>query len=312
METVLITGASGFIGSHLCDKYLEEGYKVIAVDNLITGNEKNISHLKNNNNFKFIKHDIIKPFDIEEKLDLILHFASPASPIDYLEHPQETLKVNSYGTFNILELVRKNDCRYIVSSTSETYGDPLIHPQPEYYWGNVNPIGPRSVYDEAKRFSEAASMSYYRTYGSDIRILRLFNTYGPRMKVNDGRVVPNFIDQALNGKNLTVQGDGEQTRSFCYVSDLVEGVSKVSTKQNISGELFNLGCPDEFKIIDFAKLILELIDTKSKIIYTKLPVDDPKVRQPDINKAKEILKWKPKVSLEKGLLKTINYFEKNK
>ncbi|MBP2045059.1 UDP-glucuronic acid decarboxylase family protein [Methanobacterium aggregans] len=309
MKTVLIAGAAGFIGSHLCDNFLKEGFKVIGIDNFISGNPNNLSHLKNNKNFKFVKQDLTDPIQIDEDIDLVLHFASPASPVDYLKYPVETLEVNSIGTLNLLNLSREKNSRYLLASTSETYGDPLIHPQPESYWGNVNPVGPRSVYDEGKRFSEAISMAYHRTYHLDVRIIRVFNTYGPRMKIGDGRVVPNFISQALNGENITIYGDGSQTRSFCYIDDLIEGIFKVALSKNIEGELFNLGCPEEYKIIDFAEIIIEKTNSNSKISYKTLPVDDPKRRCPDISKVEKVLGWEPKITLDEGITKTIEFFK---
>lgn len=311
MKTVLIAGAAGFIGSHLCDKFLKEGFKVIAMDNFISGNPENLFHLKNNENFKFMEQDLTDSIQIAEDIDLVLHFASPASPVDYLKYPIETLKVNSIGTTNLLNLSQEKNSRYLLASTSETYGDPLIHPQPENYWGNVNPVGPRSVYDEGKRFSEAISMAYYRTYHLDVRIIRIFNTYGPRMKIADGRVVPNFISQALKGEDITIYGDGSQTRSFCYIDDLIKGISEVALSKNIEGELFNLGCPEEYKIIDFAKIIIEKTNSNSKISYKTLPVDDPKRRCPDISKVKEVLGWEPKITLDEGITKTIEFFSQN-
>ncbi|MEN6290700.1 MAG: UDP-glucuronic acid decarboxylase family protein [Methanobacterium sp.] len=308
MKTILITGAAGFIGSHLSDKFLDEGFKVIGIDNYLTGSPDNINHLRDDPNFKFYNHNIISPINLGEKIDLILHFACPASPVDYMKFPIETLKVDSIGTLNTLEIARHNNARYVFASTSEIYGDPHVHPQTEEYWGNVNPIGPRSVYDEAKRFSESLCMAYYRKYGVDVRIVRIFNTYGPRMKADDGRVVPNFINQALKGDDITVYGDGSQTRSFCYVNDLVEGIFRTSLKDNINGEVLNLGNPDEYSIIDFAEIIFDLIKSKSEIIFQDLPVDDPKKRRPDISKAKETIKWKPETKLEDGLKKTIKYF----
>ncbi len=306
METVVITGAAGFIGSHLCDRFLQEGFYVIGIDNLITGNIENIEHLIGHERFRFIKYDITNYIHVPGNVDYILHFASPASPIDYLQLPIQTLKVGSIGTYHILGLAKEKKARILIASTSEVYGDPLEHPQKESYWGNVNPIGPRGVYDEAKRFAEAITMAYHRYHGVDTRIVRIFNTYGPRMRVNDGRVVPNFIRQALLEEDITVYGDGSQTRSFCYVSDLVEGIFRTL----FSDEIYpiNLGNPDEWKIIDFAKKIIELTGTTSKIVYKPLPQDDPKVRKPDISKAKSILNWEPKVSLEEGLKKTIRYF----
>ena len=309
MEKVLITGAAGFIGSHLCDKFISSGFFVIGIDNLLTGNIDNISHLINKNNFEFIECDVTKGLVIDANVDYILHFACPASPVDYMNYPIETLKVDSLGTLNTLELAKEKGARYLFASTSEIYGDPLEHPQKEEYWGNVNSVGPRSVYDEAKRFSEALCMAYYRKYKMDIRIVRIFNTYGPRMRINDGRVVPNFIYQALTGHDLTVYGTGEQTRSFCYISDLLEGIYKVVLKKGIDGQIFNLGNPDEYKILDFAKIIIEKTKSKSGMIFKPGLKDDPKRRCPDITKAKKILNWEPYISLEIGLEKTIDYFK---
>ncbi|MBF4474377.1 UDP-glucuronic acid decarboxylase family protein [Methanobacterium formicicum] len=310
IRNILISGAAGFIGSHLCDKFLENSYHVIGVDNFLTGTPKNIEHLLEMENFEFIHHDITAPLELNS-VDLILHFACPASPVDYLKFPLETMKVNSVGTLNMLEIAKKHDARYIFASTSEIYGDPTVHPQSESYWGNVNPIGPRSVYDEAKRFSEAISMSYFREQSLDMRIIRIFNTYGPRMKSNDGRVVPNFITQALNMENITVYGNGDQTRSFCYITDLIEGIFEIALTDNLKGEIMNLGNPEEYKIIDLAKIIIEKTSSESQIIYKSLPEDDPKQRCPDITKIKGLTGWQPKVSLKEGINLTIDYF-KNK
>ncbi len=308
---VLITGAAGFIGSHLCDRFLREGFYVIGLDNFLTGSPDNIAHLFGEKNFKFIKYDVTNYIYVPDEIDLVLHFACPASPVDYLQHPIHTMKVDSLGTLHTLGLAKIKKARYIFASTSEIYGDPEVHPQPETYWGNVNPIGPRSVYDEAKRFSEAMTMAYHREHHIDVRIVRIFNTYGPRMRLNDGRVVPNFISQALRDEELTVYGDGSQTRSFCYIDDLVEGIFKVSLKEGIEGEVFNLGNPDEYRIIDFANIIIQKTGSRSGIIFKPLPEDDPKQRCPDITKAKKILNWEPKISLDEGLENTIQYF-KNK
>jgi nucleoside-diphosphate-sugar epimerase len=308
MKKVLITGAAGFIGSHICDRFMNEGWYVIGVDNLLTGSQKNIEHLSENKNFKFLEKDITDELKISDEIDLILHFACPASPVDYLNFPIETLMVGSIGTFHILNLAKEKKARYVFASTSEVYGDPEVHPQPESYWGNVNPNGTRSVYDESKRFSESLSMAYYRKYDLDVRILRIFNTYGPRMKLLDGRVVPNFIYQALNGMDLTVYGDGSQTRSFCYADDLVEGIFLVSEKEKIEHRVLNLGNPDEYKIIDFADIIIKKTGSNSKIIFKPLPLDDPKMRKPDITKAMENLHWIPKISLDEGIHKTIEFF----
>jgi nucleoside-diphosphate-sugar epimerase len=308
MKKVLVTGAAGFIGSHLCDRYIKEGWHVIGVDNFLTGSPENLKHLLLNQNFEFIEQDIVDGLELEGQLDLILHFACPASPVDYLNFPIETLMVDSVGTSHVLKLAEEKKARYVFASTSEVYGDPQIHPQPESYWGNVNPVGPRSVYDEAKRFSEALSMAYWREYGVDVRIVRIFNTYGPRMKLKDGRVVPNFIFQALKGMDLTVYGDGNQTRSFCYVDDLVEGIFKVAEAEEIEYRVLNLGNPDEYKIIDFARIIIEKVGSDSKIIFKPLPLDDPKMRKPDITRALESLHWKPEISLDEGIKRTINFF----
>lgn len=309
MKKVLITGAAGFIGSHLCDRFIKEGWYVIGIDNFLTGSPENLEHLLLNQNFEFIEHDIIEGLELEGQLDLILHFACPASPVDYLNFPIETLMVDSVGTSHVLNLAKEKKARYVFASTSEVYGDPQIHPQPESYWGNVNPVGPRSVYDEAKRFSEALSMAYYREYGVDIRIIRIFNTYGPRMKLQDGRVVPNFIFQALKGIDLTVYGDGSQTRSFCYVDDLIDGIFSVAEKDEIKYRVLNLGNPDEFKIVDFARIIIEKTGSESKIIFKPLPQDDPQMRKPDIDRAHESLQWSPKISLDEGIKSTIEFFQ---
>ncbi len=303
---VLVTGAAGFIGSHLCDRLICEGFQVIAVDNLITGSADNISHLLNNPDFKFIKHDVTKFIDIKERIDYILHFASPASPVDYLNFPIQTLKVGSLGTHNCLGLAKEKKAKFMLASTSEVYGDPLIHPQKESYWGNVNPVGPRGCYDEAKRFAEAITMAYHRKHKVDTRIVRIFNTYGPRMRMKDGRVVPNFIYQALNKEPLTVYGKGTQTRSFCFISDLVEGIFRLMLSD--IHEPVNLGNPKEFTIKELAYLILRLTETKSKIIYRQLPQDDPKQRRPDISRARKLLRWQPKIQIREGLYATIKWF----
>ncbi|HEY6906161.1 MAG TPA: UDP-glucuronic acid decarboxylase family protein, partial [Ignavibacteriaceae bacterium] len=292
-ETAVITGGAGFLGSHLCDKLLKEGLKVICVDNLITGNINNISHLAGNDNFSFVKHDVTNYMFLPGKVDYILHFASPASPIDYLKLPIQTLKVGSLGTHKALGLAKEKNARFLLASTSEVYGDPAIHPQPESYWGNVNPIGPRGVYDEAKRFAEAITMAYHRFHGLDTRIVRIFNTYGPRMRLDDGRALPAFVGQALRGEDITVFGDGSQTRSFCYVDDLVDGIFKLLMSDEV--EPVNIGNPDEITIREFAEEVVAITGTRSKIIYTELPEDDPKVRQPDISKARRILGWEPKI-----------------
>jgi len=308
METVLITGGAGFIGSHLCDYLIEKGYRVICVDNFLTGNKKNISHLMGREDFKLIHHDVTRYIDIKEKIDYVLHFASPASPNDYLRLPIQTLKVGSLGTHNALGLAKNKNAKFLLASTSEVYGDPLVNPQPESYWGNVNPIGPRGVYDEAKRFAESLVMAYHRVHKIDTRIARIFNTYGPRMRKDDGRAVPNFIIQALERKPITVYGDGKQTRSFCYISDMVDGIYRLM----LSDENYpiNLGNPQEISILEFAKLIKKITNSKSEIVFKELPEDDPKVRRPDITKAMKILKWKPKVPLEDGLRRTIEWFSK--
>lgn len=306
-KTTLITGAAGFLGSHLCDRFIKESHHVIAMDNLITGDIKNIEHHFSNTNFEFIEHDVTKHIEIPGKLDYILHFASPASPIDYLKIPIQTLKVGALGTHNCLGLAKAKKARMLVASTSEVYGDPLVHPQSEDYWGNVNPVGPRGVYDEAKRYMEAITMAYHSFHGVDTRIVRIFNTYGPRMRLNDGRALPAFIGQALRGENLTVFGDGSQTRSFCYVNDLVEGIySLLMSDYHMP---VNVGNPDEISLKDFAEEILALTGNKVKIIYKPLPVDDPKQRQPDITRAKQLLGWEPKISRKEGLKITYEYFK---
>ncbi|WP_048190904.1 UDP-glucuronic acid decarboxylase family protein [Methanobacterium sp. SMA-27] len=309
MRKVLITGAAGFIGSHLCDKFLDNDSKVVGIDNFITGDWGNISHLQENKNFQFIEQDVNNSFELSGKFDLVLHFACPASPVDYLKHPIETLKVDSLGTFNLLEIANESNSRFILASTSEIYGDPLIHPQIEEYWGNVNSVGIRSVYDEAKRFSEAATMVFYREYDLDVRIPRIFNTYGPRMQLGDGRVVPNFISQALVNEDLTIYGDGSQTRSFCYIEDLLEGIFDLSVIKGLDGEVMNLGSQEEYRILDFADVIIEKVESKSKKKFLPLPEDDPKQRCPDISKAQSLIGWEPKTSLELGLKKTIDYFK---
>lgn len=305
---IVITGGAGFIGSHLCDYFIKKGHYVICVDNLITGNIKNVEHLFGNEKFLFIKHDVTNYIHVPGKVDAVLHFASPASPEDYLKYPIQTLKVGALGTHKALGLAKEKKAIFMLASTSEVYGDPLVSPQDESYWGNVNPIGPRGVYDEAKRFAEAMTMAYHRFHKISVRIVRIFNTYGPRMRLNDGRVVPNFIYQALKNKPITVYGDGSQTRSFCYISDLVEGIYKLLLN-NIQ-EPINLGNPYEMKIIDFAYLVKKITGSKSKIVFKPLPKDDPRQRKPDITKAKKMLNWQPKVDLEQGLKLTIEYFKK--
>ena len=306
MITSIVTGGAGFLGSHLCERLLAEGHRVVCVDNLITGTEENIAHILEHDDFEFLEHDVTRPFEVLGTIDNVLHFASPASPIDYLELPIQTLKVGSLGTHNTLGLAKAKEARYLLASTSEVYGDPLIHPQPESYWGNVNPVGPRGVYDEAKRFAEAMVMAYHRYHGLDTRIVRIFNTYGPRMRPKDGRVVPAFIQQSLLGEPLTVFGDGNQTRSFCYVNDLVEGIWRLLNSDFT--DPVNIGNPHEMTILEFADVIVKLTDGKSEIAFEPLPVDDPKTRQPDISLAKKTLGWEPSVPLEEGLLQTVDYF----
>lgn len=307
MKRVLITGAAGFLGSHLCDRFIKEGYSVVGMDNLITGDLKNIEHLSENEHFEFVNHDVSEHINFDGKLDYILHFASPASPIDYLKIPIQTLKVGSLGTHNLLGLAKAKGARMIIASTSEVYGDPLVHPQTEEYYGNVNPIGPRGVYDEAKRFQEAITMAYHTYHGVETRIVRIFNTYGPRMRLNDGRVLPAFIGQALRGEDLTVFGKGNQTRSFCYVDDLVEGIYRLLLSDYALP--VNIGNPDEITILDFCKEIIKLTGTDQKIIYKDLPVNDPMQRQPEITKARELLGWEPKVNRAEGLKITYEYFK---
>jgi len=307
-KRVLITGAAGFLGSHLCDRFIAEGYRVVGMDNLITGDIKNIEHLFPLEQFEFYNHDVSNYVHLAGKLDYILHFASPASPIDYLKIPIQTLKVGSLGTHNLLGLAKEIKARFLIASTSEVYGDPTVHPQPEEYWGNVNPVGPRSVYDEAKRFQEAITMAYHTFHGLETRIVRIFNTYGPRMRLNDGRVLPAFIGQALRGEDLTIFGDGTQTRSFCFVDDLVEGIYRLLHSDYVLP--VNIGNPNEITMNDFALEIIKLTGTNQKIVYFPLPQDDPKQRKPDISKAKTILDWEPKVSREGGLKLTYDYFRK--
>ena len=306
MKTAVVTGGAGFLGSHLCDKLISENFRVICIDNLITGNTDNIAHLVGNENFLFINHDVTNYIYLPGDVDFILHFASPASPIDYLQLPIQTLKVGSLGTHKVLGLAKEKKATFLLASTSEVYGDPEIHPQKEDYWGNVNPIGPRGVYDEAKRFAEALTMAYNRYHNVQTRIVRIFNTFGPRMRPNDGRALPTFIGQALKGKDLTVFGDGTQTRSFCYVTDLIEGIFKLLLSEESNP--VNIGNPDEIKVIQLAEEIIEITKSKSKIIFNDLPTDDPKIRQPDITKAMEILDWKPLVKRSDGLRYTLEYF----
>lgn len=305
-KRVLITGAAGFLGSHLCDRFIKEGYKVVAMDNLITGDLKNIEHLFKLEDFEFYHHDITKFIHVPGAIDYILHFASPASPIDYLKIPIQTLKVGAMGTHNCLGLAKAKNARMLVASTSEVYGDPLVHPQTEEYWGNVNPVGPRGVYDEAKRYMESITMAYHTFHGVETRIVRIFNTYGPRMRLNDGRALPAFVGQALRGEDLTVFGDGSQTRSFCYVDDLIEGIYRLLLSDY--DHPVNIGNPNEISLKDFAEEILALTGDKVKIIYKPLPVDDPKQRKPDITKAKQLLGWEPKVDRKEGLKITYDYF----
>lgn len=307
MKRILITGAAGFLGSHLCDRFIKEGFHVIAMDNLITGDLKNIEHLFKLEQFEYYHHDVTKFVHVPGKLDYILHFASPASPIDYLKIPIQTLKVGALGTHNLLGLAKEKGARVLIASTSEIYGDPLVHPQTEEYYGNVNTIGPRGVYDEAKRFQESITMAYHRFHGVETRIVRIFNTYGPRMRLNDGRVIPAFMGQALRGEDLTVFGDGSQTRSFCYVDDEVEGIYRLLMSDYALP--VNIGNPHEITISDFAEEIIKLTGTDQKVIYKDLPQDDPMQRQPDITKAKDILGWEPKVGREEGMRKTFEYFK---
>ena len=306
-QRALVTGGAGFLGSHLCDALLANGYSVVAADNLLTGKRANLDHLGNESRFEFLEVDITRPFDCG-KVDYVFHFASPASPVDYAIHGVETLQVGSFGTFHALDVARKYGAKYLISSTSECYGDPLEHPQKETYWGNVNPIGPRSVYDEAKRFSEAVTMAYHRYYKLDTRIVRIFNTYGPRMQINDGRVIPNFMRQALRGEDLTVYGDGAQTRSFCYVSDEIDGFLRLAKSDEHLP--VNIGNPDEFTILECAQRVLAVTGSKSKIRHEPLPQDDPKQRRPDITKAKTLLGWEPKTNLDVGLRLSLDYFRK--
>ena len=305
-KRVLITGGAGFIGSHLCDLLINKGYAVVCVDNLITGSKENISHLLGNKKFKFVRHDISKPLQVKGRIDYVLHFASPASPIDYADLPIQTMKVGALGTHNALGIAKKKKARFLLASTSEIYGDPKVSPQKEDYWGNVNPVGPRSCYDEAKRFAEAITMAYHRVHRVNTGMIRIFNTYGPRMRRNDGRVVPNFINQALTGKPLTIYGKGKQTRSFSYVSDLIDGIYK-AMRSNFH-EPINLGNPNEFTIIELAKIVSEVSGRKLKIKYKPLPQDDPLQRKPNIQRAKKLLKWKPGIYLKKGIKLTMEWF----
>jgi dTDP-glucose 4,6-dehydratase len=306
VNRILITGGAGFLGSHLCERFLAEGWEVICMDNLLTGDLANVEHLFREQRFRFEHRDVTEYLHVGGRLDAILHFASPASPIDYLELPIQTLKVGSLGTHKALGLARAKNARFLLASTSECYGDPQVHPQSESYWGNVNPVGPRGVYDEAKRFAEAMTMGYHRFHGIRTRIIRIFNTYGPRMRLNDGRALPAFMSQALEGRPITVFGDGSQTRSFCYVDDLVEGIWRLLHSEEV--EPVNIGNPAEMTILEFAKAVVELCGSRSEISFEPLPEDDPKVRQPDITKAKEILGWEPKVDLQDGLQRTLEYF----
>jgi len=309
MPISVVTGGAGFLGSHLVDRLLREGHEVLAIDNLLTGNERNLDHLRSEKKFRFLRHDVTKFIAVEGPVDFVFHFASPASPIDYLELPIQTLKVGSLGTHNALGLSKAKGATFLLASTSECYGDPLVHPQKEEYWGNVNPIGPRGVYDEAKRFAEAMTMAYHRFHGVNTKIVRIFNTYGPRMRLRDGRVVPAFVGQALRGEPLTIFGEGKQTRSFCFVSDLIEGIYRLSKAD--FHEPVNIGNPIELTILEFAEQIRLITGSKSQIVKKPLPVDDPQQRRPDISRAKKILGWEPRVSLEDGLKETIRWFEAN-
>jgi len=304
---VLITGGAGFLGSHLCDRFLAEGYEVICMDNLVTGDLRNIEHVTGRPDFHFMHQDVTEFIHVPGRLDAVLHFASPASPIDYLELPIQTLKVGSLGTHKALGLARAKGARFLLASTSECYGDPLVHPQREDYWGNVNPVGPRGVYDEAKRFAEAMTMAYHRVHGVQTRIVRIFNTYGPRMRLNDGRALPAFMSQALRGENVTVFGDGSQTRSFCYCDDLIDGIYRLLHSDEVMPT--NIGNPHEMSILDFAKKVIEITGSGSKLEFRPLPVDDPKVRQPDIGKARRVLGWEPRVPVDQGLRRTLEYFK---
>jgi len=306
-KVAVVTGGAGFIGSHLCRFLLGKGFRVVCVDNLLTGSRGNVADLEASSDFSFVSHDVSDPLELPGAVHYIFHLASPASPVDYMRYPIQTLKVGALGTHNLLGLAKAKKAVFLLASTSEVYGDPLVHPQPESYWGNVNPVGPRGVYDEAKRFAEAITMAYHTYHGLKTRIVRIFNTFGPRMRINDGRAVPTFISQALNGEDITVFGDGSQTRSFCYVSDLVEGIYRLMMSDE--SEPVNIGNPNEMTVLQLAERILKKTDNKSKIIFKPLPVDDPKQRRPDISKAKKLLKWEPIVSLEEGLDRTIEYFK---
>ena len=306
-KTCVVTGGGGFLGSYLCERFLKRKHRVIAIDNFLTGNEKNIASLKKNKAFELIRHDVSKPIRVPGRVDYVLHFASPASPLDYLQFPIQTLKVGALGTHNALGLAKDKKAVFFLASTSEVYGDPLVHPQAEEYWGNVNPVGPRGVYDEAKRFAEALTMAYHRTHKMDTKIIRIFNTYGPRMRLHDGRAIPAFLSQALTGKSLTVFGDGRQTRSLCYISDLVDGIEKLLLSS--INEPVNIGNPNEISMMDLAQKIIRMTGSSSHIVNKALPVDDPKVRRPDITKAQRFLSWAPKVALEEGLEYTIEYFK---
>lgn len=308
MMRIVVTGAAGFLGSHLTDRLLGDGHEVVGIDNLVTGNTENLAHLAESPSFTLMRHDVSRFIEVEGEVDAVFHFASPASPIDYLELPIQTLKVGSLGTHNSLGLAKAKGARFVLASTSEVYGDPQVHPQPETYWGHVNPIGPRGVYDEAKRFAEAMTMAYHRYHGLDTRIVRIFNTYGPRMRPSDGRVVSNFIVQALSGEPLTVYGDGSQTRSFCYVDDLIEGIVRLFASGG--HDPVNVGNPHEFTVSELAEIVLRLTGSGSKVVHEPLPEDDPKQRQPDITRARKELGWEPTVSLEEGLRRTIQYFQK--
>ena len=308
MSRAVITGGAGFLGSHLCERLLAEGHEVVCVDNFLTGREENVAHLMDRAEFTFLRHDVTRPFEIEGRVDWVLHFASPASPIDYLELPIQTLKVGSLGTHNTLGLAKAKRARYLLASTSEVYGDPKEHPQRETYWGNVNPVGPRGVYDEAKRFAEAITLAYHRYHGVNTKIVRIFNTYGPRMRLRDGRAVPAFMSQALRNEDVTIFGDGTQTRSFCYVTDLVDGLLRLMATD--TSDPVNIGNPREVTIAEIASTIIALVGSKSRLVYRPLPVDDPKQRRPDITRARTLLGWEPTIDLEEGLLKTVDYFTK--